>query len=319
MATSLNTSYEQSIKSPDSNSVRTKTPFITGRVTKVVEGPLIPGTKILDPDYRNPSDLGKIRYQLLESGQGSTLNSTGNPTAKPLHSAFKQYPVIGEIVLIFPGPSTKLNIKKGEQEFYYLPPYNIWSASHHNAFPDLNDYAAYTNKVNTTYEQATTLNQTTNVSTSGSVNYPLGYDFPEKANIKPLRLFAGDTTIEGRWGNSIRFGSTTTDKTENYWSSTGTPGDPITIIRNGQGAQSTKVGYVPTIENINRDPSSIYLTNGQKIVIDDITKNFNLASLGVTFTGTAATTAAIPIQQQLTSIDTISPAAQDQRISNSNK
>jgi hypothetical protein len=133
-----------------------------------------------------------------------------------------------------------------------------------------------------------------------------------------LRLFTGDTTIEGRWGNSIRFSSTTANKLENNWSNTGSLGNPITIIRNGQGRQLDNLAWFPTVENINRDPSSIYLTNGQQIVIDDITKNFSLASLGTTFTGTATTTS-IPIQQQLTSIDTISPAAQDQRISNTNK
>ena len=52
-------------------------------------------------------------------------------------------------------------------------------------------------------------------------------------------------------------------------------------------------------------------------MIDDIDNNFSLASLGVKLQETVTTS--IPIQQQLTSIDTISPAAQDQRINNINK
>lgn len=317
MTTSLNTTYEQSIKSPDSRSKRPKAPYIIGRVVSVVQGPNISGTRLNDPDYQNPSDLGKIRYELIQGNQGSSLSSRGNPLAKPLYSAFKQIPVEGEIVLIFPGPSTRLNVNKDEQDYYYLPAFNLWSASHHNAFPNLDDYATYSNKVNTSYQQASNFNQTTNLSTSASVNFPLGNGFPEKTDIKPLRVFTGDVTIEGRWGNSIRFSSTTEDKKLNNWSATGSLGSPITIIRNGQGPQASKVGYVPTVENINRDPSSIYLTNGQQIVIDDINNNFSLASLGVNLGSTV--TISIPIQQQLTSIDTISPAAQDQRISNSNK
>lgn len=317
MATSLNTTYEQSIKSPDSRSKRPKAPYIIGRVVSVVQGPNIDGTRLNDPDYQNPSDLGKIRYELIQGNQGSSLSSRGNPLAKPFYSSFKQIPVEGEIVLIFPGPSTRLNANKDEQDYYYLPAFNLWSASHHNAFPNLNDYATYSNKVNTSYQQASNLNQTTNLSTSASVNFPLGNGFPEKADIKPLRVFTGDVTIEGRWGNSIRFSSTTEDKKLNNWSTTGSLGSPILIIRNGQGPQASKVGYVPTVENINRDPSSIYLTNGQQIVIDDINNNFSLASLGVNLGSTI--TVSIPIQQQLTSIDTISPAAQDQRISNNNK
>jgi len=318
MATSLNTTYEQSIKSPDSKSARPKIPYIIGRVVNVVQGPNIEGTRLNDPDYQNPSDLGKIRYELIQGNQGSSLSSRGNPLAKPFYSSFKQLPVVGEIVLIFPGPSTRLNINRDEQDYYYLPAFNLWSASHHNSFPNLNDYATYTNKVNTSYQQASNLNQTTNLSTSASVNFPLGNGFPEKSDIKPLRLFTGDVTLEGRWGNSIRFGSTTQDKTLNNWSATGSLGSPILIIRNGQGPQAAKVGYVPTVENINRDPSSIYLTNGQQIVVDDISNNFSLASLGVVNLGSSVTVS-IPIQQQLTSIDTISPAAQDQRISNSNQ
>jgi hypothetical protein len=314
MATTLNTTYEQSLKSGDSKSPRTKTPFLVGRVVSVVQGPFIEGTKALDPDYKNPSDLGKIRYQLLQGSQGSTLNSKSNPLVKPLFSSFKQLPVESEIVLIFPGPSTRLNENRDEQDYYYLPAYNLWNTSNHNAFPDLTDYAAYSNKVNTSYQQTSNFNQTTNLSTSASVNYPLGNGFSEKSNIKPLRLFTGDVTIEGRWGNSIRLGSTTVNKVENNWSNTGTVGSPITIIRNGQGRQVENTGYFPTVENINRDPSSIYLTNGQKIIIDDIDNNFSLTSLGVQIQSTQ--TNAVPIQQQLTSIDTLSPAEQDQRISN---
>jgi hypothetical protein len=147
------------------------------------------------------------------------------------------------------------------------------------------------------------------------LTFPLGPNFPEKNNIKTLRQFTGDVTIEGRWGNSIRFGSTTAvNGFENYWSATGSVGSPITIIRNGQGRQDNEIPWFPTVEDINRDPSSIYLTAGQRIVIDDITRNFSLTSLGVQIQSTQ--TSIIPIQQQLTSTDTLSPLEQDQRISN---
>ena len=314
MPTNLNPTYLQSITPSDSKTPRGKTPYIIGRVTSIVQGPFIAGTRAIDTDYNNPSDLGKIRYELIQGTQGSSQDSGGNPPARPLSFTLKQYPLVGEIVLIFPGPSIKLNQNKNEQEFYYLTPYNIWGASHHNAFPNLADYASFSNKVNQSYEQTSTFNQTTNLSTSASVNFPLGYGFLEKADIKPLRLFTGDTTIEGRWGNSIRFGSTTIKTNSNNWSDTGSIGDPITIIRNGQGPQVAKVGYVPTIEDINKDPSSIYLTQGQKIVIDDINNNFSLKSLGVSIGST--TTFSIPVQQQLTSTATLSALEQDQNISN---
>lgn len=314
MATSLNTTYQESITFGDSKVPRTRAPYIIGRVTSVVQGPFLSGTgpKVIDPDYRNPSDLGKIRYQLLQGPQGSTLNSRSNPPAKPFFFFLKQLPVEGEIVLIFPGPSVRQNEKRDEQDYYYLPAYNIWSTANHNAFPDLNNYAAYSNQQTKTYQDSSNFNQSTNLAVSASVNFPLGNGFNEKSNIKPLKPFTGDVTVEGRWGNSIRFGSTDSDSKANNWSSTGSVGSPITIIRNGQGPQASKAGYIPTVENINRDPSSIYLTNGQKIVIDDINNNFSLASLGINLQSTITTS--IPIQQQLTSIDSISPLQQDKRL-----
>ncbi len=81
---------------------------------------------------------------------------------------------------------------------------------------------------------------------------------------------------EGRFSNSIRLGSTVdTDKARyfNVWSLDAEKenfGSPIMILRNGQSSigrnilESTEP-WVPTLENINTDKSSIYLTAGQKI------------------------------------------------------
>jgi hypothetical protein len=67
-------------------------------------------------------------------------------------------------------------------------------------------------------------------------------------------------------------GSTVKD-TPNNWSATGSNGDPILIIRNGQGVQ-TKEGWVPTVEDINNDESSIYQTSTQKIPLKASSINY---------------------------------------------
>ena len=67
---------------------------------------------------------------------------------------------------------------------------------------------------------------------------------------------------------SVRFGSTAkTDSIlyNNNWSNTGENGNPITIIRNGQPTDASEEGYLPIIEDINKDLSSIYLTSNQTI------------------------------------------------------
>ena len=313
MATSFSPTFLNQINDAVQKAVTGKALYLIGRVTHVVLGPTYAGTTTKDPYYKNPTDIGTITVQLTQGVQDRTLQSGGNPVIKPIHSATKHLPLEGELVLLIPGPSTKLNESRGLQDYYYLPPFNIWNASHHNAFPDLGDVAAFTNSTEKTYNEPGLRDQPTNLSVSQSASFPLGPVFPEQSYLKSLLPFAGDVTIEGRWGNSIRFGSTTVQKDLNNWSSVGEAGSPITIIRNGQGRPLDQTAWVPAVENINRDPSSIYLTQGQKIVIDDIQTNFSLASLNVVLESTFTTS--IPLQQALTSYDSISPLEQDQYVS----
>lgn len=307
----LNPSYGQYINSILGTTAATGgTPFVLARVTHVVRGPFLEGTVVPDKFYQNPTDIGNVAFQLLNSAQTSTLVEAGNILAKPMFAAIKQYPIQGEIVYIIAGPSIEMNDNRGARSFFYLPPYNMWGSSHHNAFPDLGDVQVFADSINRSYENTATLNQPINTGATGSNAFPLEYNFIERSDIKVLRQFIGDVTLEGRWGNSIRLGSTTGGRVkENPWSTDSVVGNPITIIRNGQGKTADNIPWVPTVEDINRDPSSIYLTQGQKIVIDDIQKNFSLVSLGVKLEQTQ--TNVIPIQQQLTSTATTSAQEQD--------
>lgn len=315
----FNPTYVQQINSYNQpQQKRESSNLLIARVTHVVTGPYIANTTTRDTYYNDPTDLGKIAFQFLIGYQDRTLDSAGNILAKPMNSAMKHIPVEGEFVQIVPGPGLGLNDTRGQIDYYYTPPFDLWGASHHNALPDLGDYGNYVNYTTNTPEQTSATNRATDVSFSGSVAYPLGPNFYEKSDIKALRVFTGDVTLEGRWGNSIRFGSTTPNrKTDNYWSEVGAIGDPITIIRNGQGPQLDKTPWVPTVENINRDASSIYLTAGQKVVIDDIQNNYSLASWQINLEDVVTTS--IPLQQQLTSYDNISPSEQDVRVSDADQ
>lgn len=315
MATNLNTTFEESLGLGDSfKGFKRKSPYLIGRVTHVVTGPFLNSSTTPDPNYKNATDIGVIVYQLIQGVQDRSSQGSGNPIARPIQSSFKHMPVEGELVLLVPGPSLKSNKNRGQQTYFYLAPFNVWNASNHNAMPNLGDVANFSNQTKRSYNQNTNLNQSTNLSTNQTVTYPLNPTFNEKGDIRSLRTFTGDVTVEGRWGNSIRFGSTTKNRQENTWSRDGEVGNPITILRNGQGKQLNNDPWVPTVEDINRDGSSIYLTSGQKIVIDDIQNNFSLASLQYRLERTYST--AIPVQQQLTSIDSISPLQQDKNVTN---
>ena len=82
--------------------------------------------------------------------------------------------------------------------------------------------------------------------------------------------------IEGRFGQSIRFGSTIDNSKvtkPNRWSNEGNLGNPITIIRNGQTTPPDNFNGDRILEDIDQDPSSIYLCSKQQL------SNFQPASL----------------------------------------
>ena len=87
-------------------------------------------------------------------------------------------------------------------------------------------------------------------------------------SVPPLQPYRGDILIEGRWGNSIRFGSTiefndTLYTTKPTWTGK-TIGDPIIALSNGRKRQ---VSRPFVIEEPNSDNSSLYLTSTQKFPI----------------------------------------------------
>ena len=259
-------------------------PFIIGRVTRII----LEGIDINDTINKDFADLGEwgalgcIQFSVLYSNKQSNNESYANLIAKPLFSNIKQYPLIGEIVQIIPGPSDGINDRKSKQDYYYYPPFNTWNSVHHNAFPDLREYSEYIidNKVN--YNQVADGN-TQGLDSDTSIEYPLGKTFKEK-EVRDLLPFEGDFILEGRWGQSIRFGSTIKQKSDlNFWSKTDSKenGDPVTIISNyrNKKASDPKEPYIPTIEDINNDGSMICLSHNQQIEIKDL-QLYPLASFG---------------------------------------
>ena len=162
-----------------------------------------------------------------------------NNVAQPLLSNFKMYPLKGELVLIFSFGNT-----------YYLP---------------LN----FLNNPN--------INQTTTAFSRTLTDQKVDYSklTPTTFNLKSKSIYItpsyeGDIVVEGRFGQSLKFGSTIKyeDKPVTNYSKSdlSEPGDPITIIRNG--SKSTE-------ENIILDDSSIYLCSTQKILIDNNSNGFD--------------------------------------------
>jgi hypothetical protein len=199
--------------------------------------------------------LGTIEYELVTNPNISPQL----PIAFPLNSNIKNYPLINEIVYLISLPDTEIGEVSVSKKSYYINIVSLWNHPHHNAYPTNPNTPPPSQQKDYIETQAGSVRQVTDQSTE----IFLGNTFVERPNIHPLLPFEGDFISEGRWGNSIRLGSTVKN-TPNDWSSVETNGDPITIIRNGQGEQ-TEEGWIPITEDINNDNSSIYLTSTQII------------------------------------------------------
>lgn len=180
------------------------------------------------------SGLGTIQFEPI-------YNPTQNDTlyfAKPLFSNIKQYPLKNEIVLIISLPSPKQNNNVNSSEYYYLNlPISFWNSINHNSFNNDDD--------------------------------TFGDTFEESNNANPLLPEEGDIIIQGRFGNAIRFSSSTPTKqyNNNAWSSNpSSSNSPITIISNNH--KKIKNPWVPIQEDINEDGSSIWLCSDQEIPIN---------------------------------------------------
>jgi hypothetical protein len=209
--------------------------------------------------------LGIIEYETIGNPIAS---SSPLPYAKPLFPNQKSFPLINEIVFLLSLPNTDIGQFTTSNDNYYLTTISLWNHPHHNAYPTQPNDLPPSQQKDYIQTQAGSVRRVTDQSTE--IN--LGKTFKERSNIHPLLPFEGDTIYEGRWGNSIRIGSTV-QNTPNNWSSTGTNGDPILIFRNGQGNQTIE-GWVPTVEDINNDESSIYLTSTQNIPINPASSDY---------------------------------------------
>jgi len=210
--------------------------------------------------------------------------------AYPLNPQIKCYPLVNEIVFLKHASIKFLTPGRDELNFFYLPPTNVWNHPHHNAYPNMRNYNELNSDQKDDYDlvgNGVFIRRIDNLGTEIDLNSTNESQatFVEKKDIHPLLSFAGDTIYEGRYGQSLRFGSTSNchlsepkgnkkSSIENNWSNSGKNGDPITILRNGQPLNSSIEGWIPITEDINKDLSSIYLTSTQKVPFSLANENF---------------------------------------------
>tara|TARA_R100001015_G_C4626332_1_gene185269 strand:- start:315 stop:2291 length:1977 start_codon:yes stop_codon:yes gene_type:complete len=233
------------------------------------------------------SAVGTIRYEVV--GESSANNIL---LAKPANPRITDLPVIDEYVLIFKTVSKTSNFISTNEDTYYLPmQVNVWGNQNHNSNPgEPEDFYDAMPPTQEYLEAAGGNPHNPSENFDEQLTIYQGEYFKEK-KIKQLLPKEGDYIIEGRFGQSIRFGSTANQNTlmadeRDNWSDGGMPGDPITIISNGLPNDPNiykqnliedddiEKPWIHTMEDVNNDPSSIYLTSNQRI------NNFRPAGVG---------------------------------------
>jgi len=247
-----------------------KSQIVAARVTDIVLDENHPKWDIVG----EWNGIGAIFYEFVnQSATGTATNY-----ALPYDAQSKTYPLVNEIVLLFSLPDSSMGRSTNSKSYFYLKPLGIWNHPHHDAYPNPTTYGQ--NQLEQQDYKATefgAVRQVTDGSTDINLNSPINPSqntFVEKVDIHPLMPFMGDSLLEGRYGQSLRFGSTAKSKStiNNNYSNSGNNGDPITILRNGQPKKVSPKGWIPITENIRKDLSSIYLTSYQQL------KTFKVAS-----------------------------------------
>lgn len=245
---------------------------IPARVTDIV----LDETHPKFTEYGGWNGIGTVNFEPINT---PASKSTTKPIAKPFFPQFKSFPLVNEIVLLFYLPDSDMGVQDTSKIYYYLNAVSIWNHPHHNAYPNIfdgvedeeqkRDYQAIEGGSVRRVED-----ESTEINLQG--DNPTGGTFIERTNVHPILPFVGDNIFEGRFGNSIRLGSTTKSKGlyKNNWSESGEEGNPITILRNGQPADAGDEGWIPIVDNINNDLSSIYLTSNQLIPIKASSTNY---------------------------------------------
>jgi len=177
-------------------------------------------------DKTNPNEVGSVYYRNLTDPDSRERNQ-----AYPLYAFLKNVPLVDEVVLLITAPSSDTDKGIHKSRIYYISTVSIWNHPHHGATTEDKDTVG------------------------------LDRDFTERADVNPMLPFPGDTILEGRLGQSIRFSQSIPGKTP--W--IGPLGAPIAIFSNGQ--ITTANGFECITEDINKDHTSLYLTSTQKLPI----------------------------------------------------
>lgn len=193
----------------------------------------------------------KIRIFSVHNGRNDDLLDY----ADPIESSILEMPLIGELVIVH----------KILGNFFYTRKVFLAHRMQENGMLQLNNVLntrgdRFKSKIATTKQELT------------ADKHKFGEYFKPDSRVRPLKHFEGDLLIQGRMGQSIRFGSSQMELSS--------PGmAPNIILRTGQGKDIEKTDATKDsifgliLEDINKDASSIWMTADQNVPFEPITIN----------------------------------------------
>ena len=197
-----------------------------------------------DGSGKDWTKFGTAVVRKINSEQDSPLKGLGS--VKPLDPTIYSYPVRGEYVIV----------ARYNQENYYINLVDLLGTPNNNVSPGLSgERSEEQTEEDYIYEH-----------------------FEIDEDIRKLWPYQGDSIFQGRWGQSIRFGSNIIP--DAHEDGDDKPDSPNIIIRAGQLVDADafgKSGVVqnlkdspskPVNEDINADGSSVWITTDQSIKLD---------------------------------------------------
>lgn len=236
-------------------------PIFTDSLNLDVESwpPNIDGTEPV-PSEKDYSWIGRIRFRFLNSqiNEEKTVLEWAYPME---NTGLVEYPLMNEIVIV------------GEYmgRYFYTRKLNANSTVNSNASFDVEkNIGNIEGNINTFSPDGKYTGPESKMNFSGGDDYTgiLGSYFKFNPKIRALKSYEGDTILQSRFGSSIRFGAYDANRNNDNgvgeYSDGG--GNPMILIRNRQAPVklpqgNTGKGY--TIEDINKDGSSIHMTSGK--------------------------------------------------------
>jgi hypothetical protein len=216
------------------------------------------------------NSIGLVAWEFVNRKKSSQID--WSKRAQPLFANVKNYPLINEVIYLFTLPNVyNINEIASSNLNYYINAINLFNNPSNDAIPN----ELLVNTLGTELNASNFDSPENDNSYTGNIN--LGKTFEDNPNIRSLVPYEGDYIIEGRFGNSIRFGSTVNVNGNSYnpWSQDGKNGDPILILRSGQKPIINTSDFSDITEDINEDKSSIYLASNQKIPLTPSSENYN--------------------------------------------